>query len=255
MGYVTGSIVHKGGGFNVDETESTLVDATFEFEPEEAESLEGGLKWSGRNAFLNFTLFRTEFSNLQVASNDGVSTSVRNAATAITQGVEVDGMMHVGDYLTLNGGIAYLDATFDNYPGGSCTIAEAAAIAPAPCTADLSGNQLTFAPEWSANFTADARLPINADLVAPIGLSVNYKSEQFTQENNDPLLGVDAITTVDLRAGISRVDDSLGLRLVARNIFDEIEPAFIFPFPTVPGTTGAVKPRGRSVLLEMTVTY
>ncbi|ABI75546.1 transporter, outer membrane receptor (OMR) family [Hyphomonas neptunium ATCC 15444] len=251
MSYFTASIVHKGGGFNIDETDGRAIADTFTYQPEEAESYEAGLKWSGRGRYLNLAVFRTDFSDLQVASNDGTRTVVRNAAVARSEGVEVDGFWQLGDYITLAGGLAYTDATFLEYPGGSCTAAAAAAIAPTPCVADLSGNRLTFAPEWSGNLVADARFPVRDGLEATLGATLSYRSDQFAQENNDPTLAIDENTTVDLRAGLTTEDDRKSIRLVARNLFDETVPSFLFPFPRAPGSTVAISPRGRSVLLEL----
>lgn len=255
MAYVTGSIVHKGGGFNIDETDGTVIDQTFTYQPEKAESLEVGLKWSGYGKYLNLAVFRTDFSDLQVASNDGTRTTVRNAAVARSEGVEVDGFWQVGNHLKLGGGLAWLDAKFLDYPGGSCTAAAAAAIAPAPCVADLSGNRLVFAPEWSANLTADLEIPFSDRLMGIAGATFGYRSEQFAQENNDPSLAIDELTTLDLRAGLSNADRTRTARLVVRNAFDEIVPSFLFPYPRAPGSTVAITPRGRTVMFELSAKF
>lgn len=255
MTYLTASIVHKGGGFNIDEFNGLIIANTFVYQPEEARAVEGGLKWSGRGAYLNLAVFNTDFKNLQVSSNDGFFQTVRNAARSRNRGVELDGFWRASPYLTLNGGVAYLDAKFVDYPGGSCTGAEAAAVAPAPCTANLSGRRLVFAPKWSVNATAQSVLPLGGAVEGVAAVTVNHKSSQFSQENNDPVFRIPANTTLDARLGVRNEDDSWGVALLAKNLTNDIVPSFVFPFRGAPGAFNVATPRGRSVYLELSTRF
>lgn len=255
MAYATGSIVHKAGGFNVDETNASVIDRTFEFEPERARGVEVGAKFANRLGYANLAVFSTDFTNLQVSSFDGVTTFVRNAAEARSRGVEVDALVRPNSFLTLSGSLAYLDATFTNYPGGTCTPAQAAAVAPAVCSADLSGRRLTFAPEWSGSFSTDVRIPADRLGMFVGGTTISFKSSQFSQENNDPTFAIDEIVTLDLRAGIESMDGNRALRFVARNITDEVVPSFLFAVRNAPGANTVSTPRGRLLFIEMTARF
>lgn len=255
MAYATGSIVHKAGGFNVDEANGLQIARTFEYRPERAKSFEAGLKWSKGASFLNLTYFDTRFNDLQVASNDGISVAVRNAARARTRGVELDGQYRPARYVKLGGGVSYLDAKFTDYPGGACTSAAAAAVAPAPCLADLSGKRLTFAPKWSASASIDVNPPISNAVTLVAGAGINYRSSQFSQESNDPIFRIPDLTTIDAYVGIESAAGDKSLRLSVKNLTNDVVPAFLFPIRNAVGATGAITPRGRSVFLEARIDF
>ena len=64
----------------------------FDFEDEEAESFEFGMKTSlfEGSAFLNLAFFTTEFKNLQTSNYDGTQFIIGNAGQATVDGVEVE---------------------------------------------------------------------------------------------------------------------------------------------------------------------
>lgn len=249
--YGTGSMVHKAGGFNIDETNGHRMPVTFEYRPEEAQGVEIGLKAGYRRGFINVALFQTDFSDLQVSSYDGVTSSVRNAADARTRGVEIDGRWRLGASLTLNGSLAYLDAKFVDYPGGACTAAEAALVAPAACSKNLAGNRLTLAPEWAGTIGLDYRADIANGLTMIAGGNLNYKADYFTQESNDPVQLIRAATTLDLRSGVEWGDGAWSATISAKNVTDELRPSFTYSYPRAPGAYGVSTPRGREVFFEV----
>ena len=250
MIYATGSIVHKAGGYNMDESNGTQIARTFEYRPEEAKGLEVGLKAKLTRGLFTVAAFNTDFKDLQVSSFDGVTTFVRNAAEARTRGVEADAIVHLTEVFTLRAALAYLDAKFTRYPGGSCTAAQAAAVAPAPCTADLSGKRLTFAPEWTASAGVDARVPVAPNWRFVGGANLSFSDKLFPQENNDPLMRIPSIAKLDLRAGLESEDRHWSVTLTGKNVTNEIRPGFEFVIRNAPGAYGASTPRGREVFLE-----
>jgi iron complex outermembrane receptor protein len=255
MSYVTASVVHKAGGFNIEETNGQQVARTFEYDQEEARSIEAGLKAQLRRGLLTLAVFNTDFSDLQVSSFDGVTVFVRNAAEARSRGVELDGRLRLTEFLTARAALAYLDAKFTDYPGGTCTTTEAARVAPAPCTRNLSGARLTFAPEWSGNLSLDAEWPLRAGYMGQAGATMTYKGEHFTQENNDPFFVLPATTRIDAYAGLELDDGRWTLRLLAKNIGDEMPPTFAFPIRGHIGSFGASTPRGREIFLETRIRW
>ena len=91
---------------------------SFEYKPEKALASGGGHKMSLLNgtAELNVTVFRTKFDDLQVSIFDGtLGFNVGNAASAITQGVELDGRWALTDDWSLNGSAGLPELQFRRF--------------------------------------------------------------------------------------------------------------------------------------------
>ncbi|MEQ9021283.1 MAG: TonB-dependent receptor, partial [Pseudomonadales bacterium] len=136
MAYLSWSRGFKSGGFDVRSNappEVTMLNpafpamvpaGTFAYDQEQAETVEAGVKsrlLDDRMEF-NLAVFRTEYEDLQVSIFDGsLGFNVGNAASAVSQGMELDGRLAVNDNLTLIGSLALLDFEFKDYPNGQCT--------------------------------------------------------------------------------------------------------------------------------------
>ena len=102
-------------------------------------------------------------------------TSIRitNAAKVITQGLEGEFNLQATDNLSLQGSAGYLDATFDSFPGGGTA------------GADVSGNDLNNAPEWSASLGAVYTRDIpSVDSTLLTRLDMTYSDGYFTTADN-----------------------------------------------------------------------
>lgn len=113
--YFSFSTAAKGGGYDLRSTTGILSD--FEFNDERATSFEIGAKthWFDDTVTLDIALFRTEIEDLQVTTFDGFANFiVNNAATATTQGVEVNSRWQAGEGLIFSASAAYLDAQYDS---------------------------------------------------------------------------------------------------------------------------------------------
>tara|TARA_B100002019_G_scaffold263287_1_gene251253 strand:+ start:157 stop:3030 length:2874 start_codon:yes stop_codon:yes gene_type:complete len=146
MTYASKTRGYKSGGFDVrsnnptddslvtdrngnqDESNSagTFVPGTFEFDDEESLAHEIGIKASiGDRLEINAAYFYNEIKNLQVSVFDGgVGFNVSNAASATTEGFELDGRFALTENIMLTGSIAWLDFEFDDYQDGVCTSAD-----------------------------------------------------------------------------------------------------------------------------------
>ena len=103
------------------------------FEPEEAKAYEIGGKFTfgGGAAKLNIAYFHNEYVDLQVAAWNGLVFTVQNAASATSQGVELDGQWQVTDNFVLGGALAWLDAEYDRFLNATCTAPQQTAFAAA----------------------------------------------------------------------------------------------------------------------------
>ncbi|MGB0921462.1 MAG: TonB-dependent receptor [Alphaproteobacteria bacterium] len=178
MAYLTWAQGYKAGGYNAN---SSFEDQ-LEFDPEYSTTWEAGVKteWWDRAMTVNVGLFRTEFEDLQVTHFTGDAFTVGNAATAISQGVEVELAYapFLGTVVMVNGG--WLDATYDKFDS-------------APCPADsdedfcdLSGERLQRAPEWTAGLMAMHVNPLgNLPFDLVLGAEGSWQSDSFSSNDND----------------------------------------------------------------------
>lgn len=91
------------------------------FEPEEADSFEVGVKsrfWDG-TAQLNAAIFHTEYDNIQVTVNRGLSPFFENAAKGEISGFELEGQFILSEDLYLNASYGFIDAEYTELNEGT----------------------------------------------------------------------------------------------------------------------------------------
>ena len=212
MAYLTVAQGYKSGGYNAQ----PVNDQQLEFDEEEALTYELGFKsdWLGGAARLNVSLFHTDFDGLQVATFNGVSYVVGNAASAVIQGIEYETMFLTsqGFLLGLNG--AYTDAEYESFPTAPCG---AEVTAPPPC--DLSGKRLRLVPEHKATFTAGWEGGFFSwPLIASAGLTASYTSDVALATDLDPIDIRIPGTTYGVQLGIRAPDKRWHLKLFGDNV-------------------------------------
>ncbi len=235
MLYFSASRAFKSGGFNeaggLGDSPGEFPPggnaASFEFDEEEALSFEAGGKMSlfDRRATLNFAVFRTEFDDLQVSTFQGDSFIVGNAAEAVSQGVEIDGVMRLTSELTLAGSLAYLDAEYDEFMNATCTVEQANALVEeggfaADCAQDLSGAALAYSPEWTAVLGLDYETYWGQYLFRS-HLDVVYTDEQYLASDLDSHTLEDSRTLLNARLALAGPGENWELAVVGRNLTDE----------------------------------
>jgi iron complex outermembrane receptor protein len=227
MTYFKLSNGYKAGGFDEANGRGNIEAA--EFEDETVQGAEVGAKmdiWDGR-ARLNVAAFYNEFEDVQVSTFDGnAGFVVGNAAETETKGIELDGSVAVTENLTLSGGLAYLKAEYGSFADAACTQQQfqdwvAAGGVRAACTQDLSGAQLQFAPDWSANFAAEYYIGLTDNLEMKLGLDVMYSDDYVVPNDGDEVLNQDSFSKINARVQLANVGDTWSLALIGKNLTDE----------------------------------
>jgi len=232
-GYKSGGFDLRGGGNPED----------FVFGEETTLNWEIGGKhlfMDGRLRF-NWTLFRTEVEDLQVAANDpAIIQQIVAAADATSDGVEFDILWAATPNLSLSVVGAYTDAEYDEFIG-SCYLGQVEngtgcfnvgiSAGQRSGVQDLEGEQLPFAPEWSFVVGADYSRPLPVGNMT-FGASAKYIyiDESFKSIERDPFGRQDATGRFD--ATVSLSGDLNGrhpwtVSLVGRNLFDELVHTFV----------------------------
>lgn len=245
MMYLSYSEGYKSGGFN-QSSDTTSVggvpDPRFghEFEDEGVEAWELGIKQSfmdGRGRF-GATLYRSELTDLQVTSWQGISFIVTNAAEVVAQGVELEAQYLLTENLEIGGSIAYLDHEITSYPDAPCdaqeTVDHVLAGNPGSCLDDFGGQRGAFAPKYSG--TAYANYTYNlSDWELVANLSANFKDEMYLNPDLDPVSLQDSYVKVDARLGLNSADGVWEFLLYGRNLTDETTYTYQFGAPFATG--------------------
>lgn len=191
----------KAGGY--DQRALDGENFTRGFEPENVDSVELGAKtsWLDGKLDVNIAAFYSEYDNLQVSEYRGVGIQffVRNAASAISKGVELEARWAATDRLTASLAFSYLDAYYDDWANGPCNIFDLldppvgveSCSDPEPGenpSKDVSGNVLIYAPKRSGNIGLDYTYPFSNGLHLTTNLTLAYSSEYSTRSDNDPRL-------------------------------------------------------------------
>lgn len=257
--YGTYSRGYKAGGFNLDrftQAGSNAVD--FEavianpelypasFDAETVDSFEIGIKteWANDSVLANFYLFSSEFENYQLNTFNGIGFFVTSIPGASTQGAELEllWLPREIDGLTLQGGVTYADATYDEFPATGT-----------PDVDRLSGQNFSLAPEWYASGAITYEGTFENGMGWLAHLDGRWMSEQNTGSDLDPEKIQDGYALFNARVGIGAVDDSWNLELWSQNITDEdyIQVGFDAPFQSGSFNAFLGRPRTYGVTLRV----
>ncbi len=241
MGYASYSRGYKAGGFNLDRAGLSqfavlLAGAApsgkdLEFDKETVNSWEIGLKGAlfDNRVRMDVAVFYADYDDFQLNTFTGTNFNVTNVDGADTVGFEANGSAVVTDQLTLSGGFAYLDAKYDDDlfdPGD-------------PSVAELSGEQLTNAPEWIINAAADFEQPIFTSLLAQAHLDVRFMDDHNTGSDLDSEKAQSSYFLWNGSIGVGADDGFWEVELWAKNLFDKNYSQVIVDTPIQTGTYSA----------------
>jgi iron complex outermembrane receptor protein len=174
MFYASATRGFKSGGFNF-----ASANPAQGFAPEFLWSYEAGFKSDllDRRLRVNGTAFRYNYTDLQVQSflTPGVI-DITNASDAKVNGLEFEVLARPTTALEVGGYLAYLDATYKNYPG---------ALKPGNIPFDASGQRLNSSPKWSYNVFGQYTYDLAGGSSLSGRVEYAWKARQFfTPENN-----------------------------------------------------------------------
>ena len=199
----------------------------FDFEDEEAESWEIGLKTSlfDNAATLAVAVFSTEFTNLQTSSYDGTQFIIGNAGEATVDGLEVEFSWQASENLRLHASASFIDAEYDDFAGAQCVQDSAGNVDPAVCIGgaqNQAGERLERSPEMEINLAALWESQITDNMMFRATASVYHSDDFFVQPTQAQFSQQDSFTKYDARVSVGPADDSWELGLTGRNLSDEM---------------------------------
>jgi iron complex outermembrane recepter protein len=242
----------KAGGFNgVDLSDGN---AALAFAPETVNAYELGAKnrLFDNRVTLNVALFRSIYSNLQLAGvvpsvSGAYVNRVQNAGGAISQGVELETEGRITRNLRMSLSLAYLDAYYTRYPNATATAEQSLAGIKFQ---DLTGQTTPFAPRWSADWSVTYETPVAANLKLRLQNDLFYRSAELLNFNNDPY---------SVQGGYAREDLTLALAsaagwelaVIGKNLTDRTIRTYGAAYPTSLGSYVYMTEPPRNVTIQL----
>lgn len=216
MIYGSASRGFKSGGFQG--IAGSALSARTPYDPEYDWSYEIGAKtkWLDNRLQLNGSVFKTNYSNLQISQLVPlVGLIIGNAAQAEIKGAELEFVAIPIDHWQIDGSYSYLDAKYTKFdPTASI---------------NYPGNTLTRSPKNKIN------LGVQFDYDVLIGvltarLDYLYTSKYFFDPNNIPTQTQPGYSMVDGRIALASPDDHWELALWGKNLGDKLVATYITAF-------------------------
>jgi iron complex outermembrane receptor protein len=224
FGYVSFAHGFKSGGYS-DQAGSALPVplAATRYEPEEADSLEVGLKWDfwDNRARLNTALFYVEYTDMQRAAIATVAplqeTLVFNAAEVPAYGVELEGSFLFTDEWSARFNLGYLDAEYDKF--------ELDLDLDGTPDQDLSGRDVSRSPELQlgGDITYDTELGSIGNLRTQVSLYYQDENTFYHAADGEEFdTKIEDYTTIDAFATYTHSSEKWYFSIYGKNLTDEI---------------------------------
>jgi iron complex outermembrane receptor protein len=233
-----------------------------QFDSENVNAYEVGVKGSILDRRLFFTLdaFYSDFKNLQqaislIGPTGALITTVGNAASSVSKGIEFTGNLRAADFMTINVSGSYIISKFKDYTSAACTQAQIVATG-ARCVQDLSGRLTPFAPKFTGNFGFTLTRPVGDRFQLSLEPNLFVSTGYFLAPTNDPLLRQETYALADMRVGFGPEDKSWEFAVIGKNLTDEpVKSSAASAVGTSPGLSYAVLQRARSVAFSFIIRH
>ena len=264
MVYATYAQGFKPGGVATVDANGDV--STGEFDPEELDSYELGIKsdWMNGTLRVNAAVFYNDYTDQQVPYfftdpfTGLLNSTVINAGETEVSGFELETAWAPMDGLTLNLAYTYVDAEYTDF-NTSKILAEAGGTPNALTLAqagnaegDFSDNKVIGTPENALMLSARYEFALTGEIDSFVELIGNYQDERFLDQGNN--LSVPDYTIIDAYVGISGENWSATLYTV--NLTDEddiqsgisnVDYGFLPDGQNVPFGVNLILPQPRTV--------
>jgi outer membrane receptor protein involved in Fe transport len=216
---------YKGGGYNLDRTQSSnglptggqgvvpIYDTSFP--GEFVDSYEVGVKNTlfNRTVLLNASIFYQKFTDFQLNTFLGTSFAVRSIPEVTSQGVDADFLW----FTPVRGLMVQSGFTYAKTEYGDQKIPND----PTNALALLPGQTLSLAPKYSLSGSLTYEHPVGDNLKARFNVGAKYSSEYNTGSDLFPPKMQDAYTVVNARVGVGSADEKWTVELWSQNLLNE----------------------------------
>lgn len=176
-----------------------------------------------RRLRLTVNAFHTLFENFQgqAFNPENVTFLLTSAGEVKTQGVEIEFSAKPVPELLINGGIAFIDATYDEYKDSACYFGQTEALGCSNGLQNITGGDVPNSPDTKITLSAKYNFYLDGDIDMFIGANYRWREESQTNENQAPYLILPSYGVLDLNAGIQADDGKWVLSVFAKNALDD----------------------------------
>ena len=202
--YFSFSQGYKAGGWTTRATTPILTAPTFK--PEKAETYELGVKSQlfDRKVQANIAAFYTNYADLQVTVQQGVSPVTLNAAQAEIKGIEAELVFAPVRNLTLSSTLGYIDAKYTRKDAGTTL-----------------GNQFVNTPKFAASFNIDYEYTLASRGSVVFHGDYSHKSSIARDGENTPQLITPITDVIGALLSFHNPTDVWHLDVGVTNLTDE----------------------------------
>ena len=236
----------SNGGINSQFSPDPVGDLTFD--PETAEGFEAGIKSTilDNQLRLNLIAFTYDYNDLQVDFfNSPIFAFQTLTADARTRGVEVEFEFapYAVEGLNVYGSINYTDAEYTDFPAGPCYAGQTPAAGCTPISAiaarqDLTGTELSVAPDWTGNLGVSYDRDIGTDYKIGFNVDTKYSDSYNPSGFGNPLARQDSYVTLDAGVRFGAADDNWQIAVIGKNLTNEFYVTGVVDGPSTGGGTG-----------------
>jgi iron complex outermembrane recepter protein len=249
--YTTYSTAYKPIGVNVaglpNNSDGTPNVSLATVKPEYVTHYELGIKTSPtRHSILNLTTFNTDIKDFQtnVQSPElGVNRGyLANAEQVNVKGLELDGTVKVGKYLSFSGAVAYTDAKYVTFTNAPLPLEETGRVIPDPnkpgstiqaAFKDISGEQLPGISKWAGSLGGEVTTGtlkfVGQEGKFFFGVDSYYRSKFSSSPTPSIYLNIQEYALLNGRLGF-RANNGFsafiwGRNILNQNYFEQLLPA------------------------------
>ncbi|MDB5704143.1 MAG: hypothetical protein JWN66_1259 [Sphingomonas bacterium] len=223
--YKTGYL--SGGFSNPGTVTPASTIATNTYGEETVQGFEGGTKFTILARTLTGSLigYRYVYKGLQLTSNDSsVSPPVirtQNAGNSLVQGVELELNYRPVQGLSLRGSASYNDAYYRTFVGAQCYASQTAAQGCVAGSQNLSGRDLSRAPDWILSAGAMYDFDIGGGYRMQLNADARRTSSYYVAVNLNPNALQRGFTLLNAGARFTLPDDRWSLAVIGRNLTNQ----------------------------------
>lgn len=238
LSYVEG---YKGPAYNMTfDTDPNTVDAV---NPETSDSWELGIKstWFDDRLRLNVAVFSTTYDDFQGQAfidtdgrpdcpddnpacdpnDDPGNFLLVNAGEVKSEGVEIDFTALPLPNLRIFGGIAYIDASIEDYPGGPCTFGQNFRGECPDGSQDLSGGDMPHSPDWKGSLTAQYSLDLDTSFEVELQTTIRFQDDVIYTLAQDEYTEQDGYEIIDASVRLIDHEQHWEANFYVKNVLDE----------------------------------
>jgi iron complex outermembrane receptor protein len=213
FGYLSYSEGFKTGGWTTRLLVPEIPDPNKapEFDEETATSYEVGMKTTlfDQRLQLNMAGFYTEYEDIQVTVQKGVSPTFANGGSGEILGFEAEFVFLATDNFVINGSLGYMDAEFNS-------------IDPFAGSVGLDLNdKFVNTPDWSMYLGGEYTIPMNNGGELAFRVDYSYKDDIANDAVNTDLLMAPEVHIVNAAATYTAPGENWEVTVGGRNITDE----------------------------------